>query len=343
MRGETRTPIALGSRPSRRRSWRRWIGFHPIPDVPAREASWAEWLYFKGTSTEASFYLTLMAGPRAESGKRVAGVRLQLQRGDRVETFGEGLEVDEALLSQAPELDFGVARVRLDGARYVVELDLPELARASKRRVRGTVVFESVAGRAMPPFTIHGARGWQTGYVVPVMSGRLDGELDVDGERVALAGGTAYHDHNWGHWDGVSWRWGHVQNEGLSVVYGRVIPPVDAADPSRMTGFLAAYGPDGPLGYATNVTIEESDERAGQPTRIVVTAASESVDLTMEIDVESALTTSLFGSGDGARRDFFQLRARYRVRGRAGRERLDFDAAGVAETFRGSAPELPSR
>ena len=51
-------------------------------------------------------------------------------------------------------------------------------------------------------------------------------------------GGTGYHDHNWGFWQGVSWQWGQVQGEGLSFVYGRVYPPADAADPSRIPAFL---------------------------------------------------------------------------------------------------------
>ena len=73
--------------------------------------------------------------------------------------------------------------------------------------------------------------------------------------RIELSG-TGYHDHNWGFWDGVSWRWGQVQHEGLSYVYGRVIPPADAADPEQLPGFLVALGPDGPVGYTTRVTIE---------------------------------------------------------------------------------------
>ncbi len=55
--------------------------FHPIPDVPARAASWAEWLYFNGRSGDTRFYLTFLAGPRAAPGRRVLGVRLQLERG----------------------------------------------------------------------------------------------------------------------------------------------------------------------------------------------------------------------------------------------------------------------
>ena len=72
------------------------------------------------------------------------------------------------------------------------------------------------------------------------------------GAAAALDGGVGYHDHNWGFWEGVSWRWGQVQHGDLSIVYGRVHPPADVADPERIPGFLAAIGPDGPIGYASN-------------------------------------------------------------------------------------------
>ena len=59
--------------------------FHPVPDVPARAASWAEWLYFNGRSNDARFYLTFLSGPRSSPGRRVVGVRLQLERGGRMD------------------------------------------------------------------------------------------------------------------------------------------------------------------------------------------------------------------------------------------------------------------
>ena len=43
------------------------------------------------------------------------------------------------------------------------------------RAVTGDIFIEASPGRALPPLTIHGAGGWVSGYVVPVMSGRLSG------------------------------------------------------------------------------------------------------------------------------------------------------------------------
>ena len=150
---------------------------------------------------------------------------------------------------------------------------------------------------------------------------------------MSFASGTGYHDHNWGFWQGVSWRWGQVQHEGLSFVYGRVIPPPDAADPERMPGFLVALGPDGPIGYATRVRIEETDEPGtDRPRRIVVTGRARDFDLSMDIAVESVIVNK--GGALSAGPDFLQMRAQYTVKGRVGGQDVSFTAPGAAETFR---------
>jgi hypothetical protein len=326
--------------------------FHAMPDVPARADSWAEWLYFKGQSqppasssqSPVTFYCTFLVGPRRADGRRVAGVRLQLDRGGAITSYSDGDTVDEAtLLASAPDVTIGSSRVRLEGLRYHITLDLPvsDVAAADRRtssaptadRVTAEIVIDAVAGRSLAPLEIRGAGGWVSGYTVPVMSGTLGGWIAVPGARIALDG-AGYHDHNWGFWKGVSWRWGQVQHEGLSYVYGRVFPPADAADPERVPGFLVALGPDGPVGYSTRVSIEETNDAAtGQPSRIVVEGRGGSLDLRMDIAVEGAIVTR--GGALARGPDFLQLRARYHVTGRAGGQSIDFEAPGAAETFRG--------
>jgi hypothetical protein len=324
--------------------------FHPIPDVPLRADSWAEWLYFNGRAGDNRFYLTFLVGPEvgrkagpAVGTRRLAGVRLQLDRAGKRSSYSQRQDVNEAdVLKNAPNLTIGSNRVRLEGLRYHVTLDVPsEVVSGVSRtvagsRVTGDIFIDASPGRALPPLTIRGAGGWLSGYVVPVMSGRLSGTLIVDGTPVVLDEGVGYHDHNWGFWKDVSWRWGQVQHGDLSLVYGRIRPPADAADAERIPGFLAAIGPDGPVGYATNVSIEETnDPDTGYPRTIVVTGRSSSLDVAMELAVENSLVTKTRTGLFGGDMDFLQLRADYRVRGRAGDRSIDFTAAGTAETFRG--------
>jgi hypothetical protein len=331
--------------------------FHPIPDAPEWQDSWAEWLYFNGRSEGARFYLTFLVGPRTASGRRASGVRLQLDRGGSVQTFTQAAELDDAQVAQAPDLTIGASSVRLDGMTYRIHLDLPG---DGGLRAVGDLTLQASAGRLVPPLEISGVRGWRTGYVVPVMSGRLDGAIEIaaaggprrstapaaardqtDGvgtaSRVTFDGGTGYHDHNWGFWEGVSWQWGQVQHEDLSFLYGRVFPPADAADPERLPGFAGVLGRDGPLGYTTNVTIDEVNDANGRPTSIELRARGTSLDLRLRFDVGSVVTTRMSQGPLGNDVDFLQMRGEYTVRGTAAGRTIDFTAPGAAETFRGMA------
>jgi hypothetical protein len=305
--------------------------FHGVPDVPEWSDSWAEWLYFNGRSTDARFYLTFMVGPRTASGNRSASVRLQIERNGRMESYATSTEVTDAQLARAPDLAIGTSSVRLDGLVYRIHLDLAD---PSGRRASGDIAIEASAGRLVPPVEITGARGWRTGYVVPVMSGAMDGALTVAGEPVSLAGGTGYHDHNWGFWKGVSWQWGQAQQGDLSLIYGRVFPPPEAADPERIPGFVGALGPDGPLGYATDVRITETNDDKGRPRSITLQARSTSLTLDLRFDVASIVTSRMQGAlANGV--NFLQMRGQYTVSGRAGNREIAFTAPGAAETFRG--------
>ncbi len=358
--------------------------FHEIPDAPAWADSWAEWLYFNGRSADARFYLTFLVGPRLPDGRRAAGVRLQLERDGRTESYSAGAAITQEEAMMAPDLTIGRNTVRLVGMQYQITLDL---AGTGGRTVLGTLTLDATPGRVVPPIEITGARGWRTGYVVPVMSGRLGGSLRVGdepgrsgGERGpepagARAGarsagssragsnrssveialdGTGYHDHNWGFWRGVSWQWGQAQHEGLSIIYGRVFPPAEAVDPERMPGFVGVLGPDGPLGYATNVRITEVNDRDRRPKTIDVTARGPAMDVQLRFDVASAITTRMsqgplggaMTGSDGGRTtsrapsrsagiNFLQLQGHYTVTGRAANRTLDFTTPGAAETFRG--------
>jgi len=312
--------------------------FHPVPDRPAREESWAEWLYFNGRAGGTRFYVTFVVGPEDAPGTRRAGVRLQLERDGEIVGYSDGASIDAAaLLDTAPDLSIAASSVRLAGTTYHIALDLPA-EDGGADRVTGELLLEATPGRSFPPFTIHGAGGWQTGYVVPVLSGTLRGQLTVGGERLQLSGGTGYHDHNWGFWRDVTWRWGQVAGDGLSIVYGRVHPPADAADATRLPGFLVLLGPDGPLGTSTRVTIDEIDDpETGRPRSIRVRARG-AVDLTMEMAVDSAVVTRMDrGPFAPSQRtmDFLQMRGAYQVSGRVGERAIDFVAQGSAETFRG--------
>jgi len=300
--------------------------FHAVPDVNARAKSWAEWLYFNGRSRDGQLriYLTFLVGPRAATeGMRRATVWLQLDRGGRSTNYSAETEVDAALvLARAPDLDIAGNRVRLDGLQYRITLALPG--------VDADIVLDAQPGRSLPPASIRGAGGWVTGYTVPVLSGAMRGTLRVGGESLTLDA-AGYHDHNWGFWEGVSWQWGQVAHEDLSVVYGRVFPPADVADPARVPGFLTLLGPDGPLGFSTNVTIDDASTN-----RIRVQATGRELDLQLELAVDETVRTpmALTALAGGQSLNFFQLGGTFRVKGTVSGRPIDFTTRGSAETFK---------
>jgi len=316
--------------------------FHAIPDAPSWADSWAEWLYFNGRTADGSvrFYLSFMTGARSGASERPAGVRLQLERNGRIESYSRRGTIPEAtLLAGAPDLDVAGNRVRLDGMRYRITLDLA--AERGGPGAKGELALEASPGRSVPPFVLRGRQGWLSGYVVPVLSGALGGALDAGGRPVSLDGAAGYHDHNWGFWRGVSWQWGQVTHEGYSFLYGRVRPPAEAMLPEesdRLPGVLAVIGPGGPIAFARSAQIEEtSSPRDGRPESIQILAREPGLDVRLDIAVEDVVRTSMGRPGMPAEgpTQFLQLRARYHVTGRVGDRQLDFTELGSAETFRG--------
>ncbi len=338
--------------------------FHAIPDVPARASSWAEWLYFNGRTRDGRVrvYLTFLVGPAAETaGKRHATVRLQLERDGRSRNYSAHAEVDEAVvLATAPDLDVAGNRVRLDGRTYRMSLALDAdrdasvtqlmrpaelgsdpattrhrgqtpLGRGQTPALTGEIVLEAAPNQSLPPSAVRGAGGWVSGYVVPVLAGAMHGTLRIGGESLSFADAAGYHDHNWGFWEGVSWQWGQVAHGDLSVVYGRIFPPADVADPARVPGYLAVLGPDGPLAFAAGVTIDDA-----RPGRVNVSAKSRNVDLQMAFAADETVRTAMdLISGPGIKPlNFVQMGGPFRVSGTAAGRSLDFEARGSAETFK---------
>jgi hypothetical protein len=322
--------------------------FHPIPDSRTSSSSWAEWLYFNGRTRDGRVrvYITFFVGPPADPGMRRAGVRVQLERDGRSTTYAAGGVVDEAaVLAHAPDLEIAGNRVRLENSTYHITLALPAQQSASSTSARprhqspamqpqallsGEFFLEAENGRSLPPVTVRGAGGWVSGYVVPALSGVLRGTLRVGADAVTLTDAVGYHDHNWGFWEGVRWQWGQVAHDDVSIVYGRVFPPADVADPSRMSGFLAVLGPDGPQGFSSTVAIDDAIEG-----RIEVTA-TRGVDLKLSLAVDDTVRTAsaMTATAGRASLNFLQMSGVFHVTGKVAGRDVDFTARGSAETFK---------
>ena len=306
----------------------------------ASVGGWAEWLYFNARSADGTerFYLTFMTGAPDAAGMRPAYVRLQLNRRGTTSNYSAtGSVNDRLVLDRAPDIDVAGNSVRLaaDGT-YHIFLDVR--ADGGLTTLTGALTLKPASGRSIPPATIHGARSWLSGYVVPVLSGAFTGVLHAGADEVVVDAMAGYHDHNWGYWEGVRWQWGQVANGAVSIVYGRVFPPADVADSSRIPGFLGVIGGDGPIAFSTDVTIREDDAN-GRPRTVTIESHSRRLEMTLRLDVAESVQTAMGLTRDASgAMTFLQLGGVYHVVGRAGGRDINFTARGSAETFRGQTP-----
>jgi len=131
----------------------------------------------------------------------------------------------------------------------------------------------------------------ETGWVVPIPRGRVEGSLTIEGVAQPVAG-MAYHDHNWGDFELEEhfwgWYWGRIFDPKYTLIYGWVIPKEKGAP--IVSPFL--LGRDGKIILGTDqieVTIEEmrKDEQFGIeiPQKLRLTCRGEG------IHVDGALTT----------------------------------------------------
>lgn len=316
--------------------------FHAIPEGTAWTDSWAEWLYFNGTTATHSFYLTFLVGAHTlgadgnPTPDRTSGVRLQLETPTGRRSFSATARINTAdLLRTAPDLRIGNNTVQLmEDGRYRIRLELREdrVESRGKALLTAELILSSDHGAngGMPPYVVHGSDGWLSGYVVPVLSGHVRGHLALDDLIVEFDDAVGYHDHNWGFWRDVRWQWGQVKHDDLSIVYGRISPPAEVADPTRLPGFLAIVKPDGTTRFAGGIRIEETEGRDGPETIRVLADGP-------DLDLELLLTIVETIRGDHGGIDFLQMQADYEVQGRAGGQVIQFQARGAAESWRGNS------
>jgi hypothetical protein len=317
--------------------------FHPAPQGGRWDDSWAEWLYFNGKGDHGRFYLTYICGPWQQNDRRSCGIHLQLQEDGIRKSYGAQTEIaEQELLSRAPQLEWGSNRIQIRESIYRLDLDLTA---ADGSSLRGTLELDARSGAAFPPFTIRGAQGWRSGYVLPVPQGTWRGGLEIDGRRISLDGLEGYHDHNWGQWRGVTWQWGQVATEGVSIVYGRIFPPPAAVESSiDLPALLVATLPDGERVVFSGVSVRENQTgEDGVPSRLEILGGriGARVELTLDVvDSErTRLPNWLFGSERSM--EILQLQADYKVTLKVGERSWVLSARGSAETFRGAEEPLP--
>ncbi len=321
---------------------------HPTPADSAARDSWAEWQYLKASSPDGRrfVYVSFLFGA---DGRGVASVQVARGDGRVVRYAGPGRATADGAALRIGSSHFALASG--DTARYAVHLDFVDpLTRVP---VRGDIALRPTPGWYLSPTEVRGDSGFVSGYVVPVVDGRVTGTVRVGGETFALEGWNGYHDHNWGTWAGVHWDWGQVADARIGgLVYGgvyagalraaagtraapglatHVVALYGAARDGVSGGFLAAFRPE-------SIRYEGWHRRADGvrvPRRVLLGARTLADSLRAELAVSDVAATPLHLTATRGSTPlmFLQMHGEWTVTARAGGRDLHWRAPGAAETF----------
>jgi hypothetical protein len=367
--------------------------FHvPPPDLPDR-GSWAEWHYFNVLSADRTHWAFVSfivagappAGAPPGDGSAAAGtagattatagwhgevtVALRSARGAGQGGTGHGSTRRFAAAAAPGSVRFSTSDADVTlGASSVRVLPNGDYA-VRVRGARGTggstldadLVISPSPREWFPPASLTAESDPNAGgYVVPGLRATATGRICVGGVCDRYDGAQAYHDHNWGTWNGVTWDWGASRAGAWTFLYGRVRS--QAADAASLgataaddhplvlylvdsTGFRAAFRPR-TITYEDALTIEVDGQRVRVPARATMEDARGADTIRIALTIDDAIGTDmrrafLERGGPGAARRlttpyFIQMQGRAVLSGRLDGIPLAGRGAGFFETYRGA-------
>ncbi len=319
--------------------------FH-LPEGPAAtDSTWAEWHYFNLRAPDDAWwlYLTYLVGGRVPDGRwggRLLATLVAADGSERV--FSETRDAAEVRFhTDRPDLVIGPSEVALDaGGRYRIAASIPADDGSGDTLVVN-LLLEPEPRRYLPPVDVSPG-GFESGYVVPVLSGVASGRVcDRSGCR-AVTEAPAYHDHNWGVWRDVAWDWGKARAGDLSILYGGVrrtggsdAPPGAVEEGGRFLFVVDSLGLLGVLPIRELIRFGVGTGEAGQPTApdsIRVEAARGDERVTLRIRVAHARISRRTEEDEGPDR-FVQMRGQIEVEGSLLGEPVRASGSGFFETW----------
>jgi hypothetical protein len=307
--------------------------FH-LPTVP--DSTWAEWHYFNVvTAPDEWWYVTLLIGGAVPAGRWGGQLLVTHRRPDgRYERFADQIPPNQIRFdTAAADLTLGASLVRQRLGTYQVSARVGgRLALDFTLRPAPNRYFPAAELRAEP---------FISGYVVPALSGSVDGRFCADGRCRTVAGGRGYHDHNWGVWRAVTWEWGVAHGAVYDVLYGGVRTGDSAAGGAPFF-FMAADS----LGIRQVLRFRDVRYTGVLPTRtpgvsapsaFALTALREADTVDLAVNVGDALASETAAAD--FRRFFLQMRGRFTLRGKLGGVPVADSGMGFFETYVGGRAE----
>ncbi len=326
--------------------------FHMPPTDAPHPESWAEWHYFNVLSADHTrwAFISLIVAGDVRAGRWGGQVLVSLrEEGRRTRRFSTTVPSGRVRFSTTDaDVRIGTSSVTvLPDGRYRVQ------ARARAEQGSGTAEVDlTITPRArayFPGATLAGGER-TSGYAVPALVADADGSICVDGRCDKLHGVQAYHDHNWGTWQGVTWEWGAARAGPFGILYGRVRQPDPGVEPPPLVvyvvdslGFRALFRPRD-VQYTDARTITIGTVRVRVPSTALLTDARGGDTLRLALTIDDAIGTDMRRStlerGDPERRRrlrapfFIQMKGRAQLSGTLDGQRVDASGWGFFETYR---------
>ena len=343
---------------------RRWISptlaelrhdadhFHLPPAGIAAPESWGEWHYFNVLSADATrwYFITFLVAGAVPSGAWAGQLLVTAHEAGRAaKRFSMSVPKSDVRFStRDADLQFGsVGRVLVvpDGSYQVQGTAIAEDGSGTTLRLDMRV---TPGERAYFPGAALLAGDAPSGYAVLGLRAAAGGSICIAGKCETFTDAQAYHDHNWGAWQGVTWDWGAARAGEFTILYGRVRPaiPESVSDGPLFVyvvdslGFRAVFRPK-TIAYDDARTLA-GPGRGPASVRLYDVRGADTLDL--RLDIEDIVATDTRrglierGAGETARLLttpwFLQMKGRATLAGRVGGGRITGAGTGFFETYR---------
>jgi hypothetical protein len=316
--------------------------------LPARpDSTWAEWHYFNLVISPSEWwYVTFLIG--GEITKQNGAARPDRWGGQMLITHrrrdGRHERFTHQYTSAAVTFDTTRADLRI-GESTVRQRDgmyqLRVRAGDGSAGVQLDVDLRPAPNRYFPPVELRDDE-FVSGYVVPGLVAAASGRVCWEQSCRRFHDVPAYHDHNWGVWQDVTWEWGAARGRRLALLYGGVFGPERGssteATPVRSPFFLAAVDSLGVKQVLRFSRIEYYGRRSAgggagfsSPEHFDLLATRDRDSLRLRVRVEDALATEM--KTGAFRRGFLQMRGQFTVNGTVLGETVADTGTGFFETY----------
>lgn len=316
--------------------------FHLPPDSIENRETWAEWHYFNVLSADRKSwaFISYIVGGDVTSDKWGGSLTVTLR-----EQEGESRKFESRVTHERVSFSTTSANLRIGESTVNVLPNGDYEVKGSAQGESGTLNIDLVvhpAPRAYFPGASLGTEGFISGYTVPALRASATGAICVASRCERYDSAQAYHDHNWGVWQGVTWDWGAARAGDFTILYGRVITP-DAKREQPLfvyvvdsLGFRAVMRPatisyeDGRVAYA-------GMKQLRVPSRASFIDVRGADTLSVDLSIEDAIATDMRQSNEAVSfggRHFIQMKGTATVSGRLSGEKISGKGAGFFETYR---------